>query len=497
MDGAHTSNSEAEPSPGLYNKAFDEAFLNASLSEVHEEYKRLLQSPIITKSQTDTSKQQSNTTLQPQQNTQQLQSHHTTCGCTCINKDAERLFLVKVVDHVNALMFDFFRPVSNGAFQIQLEGIVAARLNEMNETASFNTTLDNSRLPRARQSQDAIDNKIDLSNDRFDELKDQYTKVLEKGDSVDSLSEGLTALTQDVKKLSKQLDALQVNTDENVAVDLHNGGKTDPLVNQRLSAMEHQVAINTGDIANGKQYTRREIIEIHNIPYENMNGTEPIYNMIINFLRIHFGLLLTKRDISVCHRQVIPPNKKRLGKQYIAPIYCKFLNRHIIIDILARRKMCLKNVKNIYGQPIEVKHNLTLENRALWNDVHSMLADYKFKYINNWKIFVKKDARSPPIHVTSYKTLKTLSGNEKCSPSGPVKTEGEILTAVSTGNHDHKDAQIPVATSSNNYVSLPNSNNQSYASATSQNVDNHRKSSNRPIFKFNNKSFVNYKSSPY
>ena len=280
MDVARTtSNSEAEPSPGLHNKALDETFLNTSLSEVQEECKRLLQSPIIiNKVQLGTSDKQDNPNLLTQQSTQS----QAPCGCTCINKDAKRLFLTKVVNHVNSFMFDFFRPEPNGQFQMQLEGIVAARLNEMNETASFNTTLDNSRLPGASQSQDAIDAKIDLFHERFDELKQQYNKVVEAGDKIGSISDSLASVTDDVDKLKKDLETFQVNIDEKVAKDLQNGGKSGSSENERLSAMEQQVAVNTEDIANGKQYTRRQTIEIHNIPYENRNGPEPIYSMLIS-----------------------------------------------------------------------------------------------------------------------------------------------------------------------------------------------------------------------
>lgn len=136
-----------------------------------------------------------------------------------------------------------------------------------------------------------------------------------------------------------------------------------------------------------------------------LNRPEYTYSIILNYHRIHFGMHLVVKDISVCHRQTIPSEKKKQGKNYIPPIYCKFLNRSVALHILQSWKRCLRNERNVYGQPLEVRHNLTPANRILWDDIQSKLVSYKYKFISNWKIFVKKERNSRPATLLQTKCL--------------------------------------------------------------------------------------------
>ena len=154
-------------SPGLHDKAFDETFLDSNMSQVQEECKLLLQSPVITK---QNASQTPGTTLPPTSLAPGTQLPPVTqpptqpsSSCNCTSAETEERILRNVIEHCNLFMLEYFRPIPNGEFQIQLESIVTARLNEMNETtASFNNTLDTSRHRAGSQSQEKeVGDKID------------------------------------------------------------------------------------------------------------------------------------------------------------------------------------------------------------------------------------------------------------------------------------------------------------------------------------------------
>ena len=179
--------------------------------------------------------------------------------------------------------------------------------------------------------------------------------------------------------------------------------------------------------------------------YENKPGLpEDCYDIVIGFLQQHYGMRLGKRDISVCHRQIIPSDRRKYGRNYIAPIYCKFVNRFNAQYILDDRN-CLRNCKNKFGQPLYVKENLTYKNKLIWDSAQSDLGSYQFKYIKNWKIFVKKDPGAKPIQIRDSGDLAGLIENVKVvNPQNKLGLDGTEL--------------VPVDVEIQNAVVLPHSN---------------------------------------
>ena len=177
-------------------------------------------------------------------------------------------------------------------------------------------------------------------------------------------------------------------------------------LNKRMDAVETKTAINetkTADQAiqldGQEQYGRQYIAEFEKVPYQGQH--EDCIEVIIEFLRRYLGIYIRDYDISIAHRQVIPHMKKRLGRNYIPPIYCKFINRHVVHEIFRRRHL-LKNHRNIYGQRFNICQNLTLRRRLIWDKVQSKLVMFKRKWVSmNGTIFVKKSHYSKPIKVNS------------------------------------------------------------------------------------------------
>ena len=117
-----------------------------------------------------------------------------------------------------------------------------------------------------------------------------------------------------------------------------------------ISSLKWQVEQNYTLIDKLEQYSRREILEFLNIPlkkyYDPRGGPENPFDVIIRFLSHYLGIKISKRDISICHRQTIPSDKKKAGKHYIPPIYCRFLNRSLVQEILLRKHL-LKGKRNM------------------------------------------------------------------------------------------------------------------------------------------------------
>ena len=73
-----------------------------------------------------------------------------------------------------------------------------------------------------------------------------------------------------------------------------------------------------------EQYNRQYIVNFEKIVNRGTRKRpEDATQLIINFLRVSLGINITNRDISICHRQDIPSERQRLGRKFIAPIYCK------------------------------------------------------------------------------------------------------------------------------------------------------------------------------
>ena len=137
------------------------------------------------------------------------------------------------------------------------------------------------------------------------------------------MSAQVCTLRGDCDNLAKQLTNLQLNSEEKLARDMQIDAIGCPqgsiVPGHVLAEQIKQIKIEQDK---QEQYSRREILEFLGIPLEgNQKYPENTSLMIINFLRRHFNLNITYRDISVSHRSIIPSDKKDWGKiifpQYI------------------------------------------------------------------------------------------------------------------------------------------------------------------------------------
>ena len=490
--------------------------LNSTLNAVQDQAKTLLKSPdIIVKP--------------PPTNS----NPKVVCDCQCsCSKNIDALVERKVREVTNKQLSDYFGLT--GPFNTQLENLVSNIL--MNSTQQSSLMVESTKA-------DVVDRRRSLSDiyedflSKHGEFEDKFSKFNAKADKMEADAEGLarqlSGFQKKVNVLDKQLNSLRLNTDEKMAKELDcidvqiNDPSVLPSVIQRLAVVEKQIEQHTIEIDNGNQYNRKDILVFKEIPHEgNRDFPEDCYSIIINFLRINLDIHITIKDISVCHRQHIPGQRKREGKGYIDPIYCKFLHRSLCTKILKQKHMLI-GVKNIYGKEYQVKENLTPRRRELWDEVELKLGGMK-RWTKNGNIFVKQNAKSRPTKVISELTISELMKKSTSTPPAisdktcqtPLRKSPPDKTSV-TSQINHRFWPMPsYAHSVGNTAKLSQQNSRSpilgnrppvvypnqcdiFAPSAAAHFSNNRlstpvtNSNSLQSFRFKNKSLTSYNSLPF
>ena len=86
-----------------------------------------------------------------------------------------------------------------------------------------------------------------------------------------------------------------------------------------------------------------------NFAYNAHPSKENCALKILNFLNKELGIKLHLQDIDIAHRMPIAEEQKKQGKNYLPPIYCKFVHKSVVHEIL-RKRYLLKNMRNRYRQ---------------------------------------------------------------------------------------------------------------------------------------------------
>ena len=190
--------------------------------------------------------------------------------------------------------------------------------------------------------------------------------------------------------------------------------------NQKVEDCEHLNEQICAAIDNLGQYQRRETLEFHSIPDQgNRYKREDTNEIVINFCNYYLGVQVKRSDISVSHRQPIEADRKKFGDRYMAPIYCRFVNRKLALEILKKRHL-LKNVRSKRGDRFFIKETLTLQRRLIRDRAKRTLTSYKFQWVKNGTIFVKKNENSRPIRINSEGALDKLINEQNGNPNGQL-----------------------------------------------------------------------------
>ena len=406
----------------------------------------------------------------------------------------------------NRVLKDLQTAFSQGGINFfqQLEHRIESIVNlKMNSSTYIESLQRNVSTPSTSQANPtiALEEKIRKFDEEYEDFVDKYSKFNKINDKVETTNESLSieidSVKADIVELEAGLRQIRLNADENLAKIVQESQSppsesiTKPL-QQRVQGTELQCEQLSVQYDELDAYNRQYIAELHNIVRRgNRRHPERTTDVVIEFLWKFLGMRISSRDISICHRQDIPSLRKKMGRNYIMPIYCKFLNRTVVHEMMRRRHL-LKNARNEYNMPYTIHENLTPNRRLLWDSVQKNLGHFRFRWVKRGKIYVRERANSAVIQVISERVLTDLITKKtqvEASPQGPTRNDPPERV-----KHNDKSNKSKYT---NRYASVVNSENFPRRSDSSRETLPKLPYYSDPIFSFRNKSFVNYRSSAF
>ena len=439
------------------------------------------------------------------------------CNCKCnINQELltsiESRIFTALNEQINKQLRDFFTTA--GTFDKQLKGLVDSKIMDMmsNESSIQDTSILDKTLPK---NDNEVDQRLNYLEKKFQEITPP------KVDDLKSLKKGYEEHLEELRKSRENLEHqhgvymqqcndqhrklteagdqavaqnvnLQLNGIENPGTENETHSFPNTELSMKVKALERQVEQLAVQIDDQEQQTRKEIGVFENIPYEgNKRFPENPTRMVINFLKCHLDIHVQERDISICHRQTIMADRKRLGTAYIAPIYCKFLNRSLFYKILEREHW-LRGQFNIFGEEFSIHENLTLNRRVLWSSVQEKLDHFQFKWVKNGCIYVREKPRSRIIKIVSDHVIDELT---KATPK-------LTLDLAKTSPDQPRSKPNPRGREGKGSLPVSAVQNRRYANAvlthtypSASNAKNYtRFQRSEPVYRYKNFSFVNFRS---
>jgi FtsZ-binding cell division protein ZapB len=169
------------------------------------------------------------------------------------------------------------------------------------------------------------------------------------------------------------------------------------------SALKERIDFLTTDMNRLEQYSRSSNVEIHGYPEEENEDVEKVVTDICTKL----DLEINSSDF-LAHRI----RKKKTGGD--RPIIVQYFNRKIRNEVLSkgkRHKLKLNEIDSKFpDKPLYINENLSSYYKKLFFEAKKVknLLNYKYLWVMNSKIFMKKNDDSKPIQVNSERDLDGL-----------------------------------------------------------------------------------------
>ena len=331
-------------------------------------------------------------------------------------KTMQSKIFIDVVKIVNLKIRDFFQ---GDELADKVEAYVGDWLTEMNTTQHDASQLNES----VSQSQQNRKNVPPILEERLASLEEKVTSTINP--AIDKAITRCESLEKEVTDLKEEVSVFTDNT----RTAIKNLSDVSKATKVELSEFIQQADANLATYMQEKstfhanvesiqenieklyrlcdemeQYSRREICVFKDVAFQHGKAhLEDTTQLIVNLVTTNLGLNINRHDISVCHRQHIPGSRK----SSYPPIYCKFVNRCLARKVVARSH-CFKFRDNPALKRIKVEENLTHKRRIVYENALADLKDYKFKWVKNGSIFVRKSERSKAHRVNTQAALDEL-----------------------------------------------------------------------------------------
>lgn len=152
-----------------------------------------------------------------------------------------------------------------------------------------------------------------------------------------------------------------------------------------------------------QQWDRLYNLEIVGVPE---NHDEVLITTVIAIAK-HAGVTITSRDIEFANRVQAKQTKLGVPRAIIVKMKSRLAKDNIIAGIRRVRGITRSNIGMQGGEKIFVNEHLTIENKILYNKTRELVVANSFKYIwiRNCKIFVRRDDKSPKIVINKEEDL--------------------------------------------------------------------------------------------
>ena len=226
-------------------------------------------------------------------------------------------------------------------------------------------------LPLISQGLSNVEHSLEGVDGRVKKLEQEVTEedVLRDGGPATVNTDPIaTTATQPTAAASAGVNLVAMDTElRRVGTELNN-------VNNRAKQQRRRAHL-LGDQRD--QYSRREILRVTGVPYNQGENT----NQIMIAIACSLGVHITEADISVSHR-----SGKRGGRDP-RPILCKFIRRDVKNRIMENKKLARHIRTDPYGNPVRifVDEDLTRMRASVVKKLRQERVPY---YTRDGKVFI-------------------------------------------------------------------------------------------------------------
>ncbi|CAK1591609.1 unnamed protein product [Parnassius mnemosyne] len=221
-----------------------------------------------------------------------------------------------------------------------------------------------------------------------------------------NIKKEIHAFEETIKFINSQYDAISTKV-KVLSDDTKIFSTTNAMLTGKVSDLEER-------LSQMEQSARQSNVEIHCLPEHRQ---ENLVNTIVNIGKV-ISFPILEADILSCNRVQKLNASSKLPRTVVCKLTSKIKRDNFLGAVLTYNKMNPKNKLNTkilgYGDiesPVFINEHLTPSNKALHaaTRLRAKEKQYKFVWVRNGKIFVRKNETSPARVITRLEALENLS----------------------------------------------------------------------------------------
>lgn len=233
------------------------------------------------------------------------------------------------------------------------------------------------------------------------ELAKIMQEMSAKLDAIDSLKRNVEEVQESAAHISGFFDEFKTKLDS-VCSDLKTLSSNYQLLKAENATLKQELTLIKKDMTELKQYSRANNLEIKGLPVTAKECLEATVQTLGNKL----GLQISASDIDVVHR--VPTKDK--SKSNIVVRFVSRKTRDKVLAMSKKKRLSTVNFSFEEDSPVYVNEHLCPELKILLGKTIQRRKEkgWKFSWVQNGRILVRKAENSPIIHVASEDNLNLI-----------------------------------------------------------------------------------------